>query len=105
MLPSFAPCPSKLTDLRILYGSCRLPSYRDPDALAYVDDYIADHVQDPRSRPHQLILGGDQVYADDVDTLMMIGLIDARRRADRRSSTRTTRRRARRSSTSSSTRS
>ena len=76
VLPSFAPCPSKLPDLRILYGSCRLPSCRDPDALAYVDDYIADHVQDPRSRPHQLVLGGDQVYADDVDTLMMIGLID-----------------------------
>ena len=75
LLPSFAPCPSKLTDVRILYGSCRLPSCRDPDALAYVDDYIHDHVQDPRSRPHQLILGGDQVYADDVDTLMMIGLI------------------------------
>ena len=70
------PCPSKLTDVRILYGSCRLPSCRDPDALAYVDDYIHDHVQDPRSRPHQLILGGDQVYADDVDTLMMIGLIE-----------------------------
>ena len=76
VLPSFAPCPSKLPDLRILYGSCRLPSCRDPDALAYVDDYIADHVQDPRSRPHQLVLGGDQVYADDVDTVMMIGLID-----------------------------
>ena len=75
-LPSFAPCPSKLPDVRILYGSCRLPSCRDPDALAYVDDYIHDHVQDPRSRPHQLILGGDQVYADDVDTLMMIGLIE-----------------------------
>ncbi len=52
-----------------------MPSCRDPDALAYVDDYIHDHVQDPRTRPHQLILGGDQVYADDVDTLMMIGLI------------------------------
>ncbi len=76
LLPSFTPCASKLTDVRILYGSCRLPSCRDPDALAYVDDYIHDHVQDPRSRPHQLILGGDQVYADDVDTLMMIGLID-----------------------------
>ena len=76
VLPSFAPCPSKLPDVRILYGSCRLPSCRDPDALAYVDDYIADHVQDPRSRPHQLVLGGDQVYADDVDTVMMIGLID-----------------------------
>src|SRR5262249_50627609 len=33
VLPSFAPCPSKLSDLRILYGSCRLPGHRDPDAL------------------------------------------------------------------------
>ena len=30
VLPSFAPCPSKLPDLRILYGSCRLPSCPRP---------------------------------------------------------------------------
>ena len=32
LLPSFAPPPSELTDLRILYGSCRRPGHRDPDA-------------------------------------------------------------------------
>ena len=75
--------PSKLTDLRLLYGSCRRPGHRDPDAMVWIDDQIADHVGDPRGRPHQLFLGGDQIYADDVDTLMMLQLMDARRRADR----------------------
>ena len=41
-------------------------------------------VDDPRARPHQLFLGGDQIYADDVDTLMMFGLMDLGDRADRR---------------------
>jgi hypothetical protein len=76
MLPSFATCPSKITDLRIVYGSCRRPNHRDPDALAFVDDYVREHVTTASERPHQLILGGDQIYADDVDTLMMLGLMD-----------------------------
>lgn len=76
VLPSFAPCPSKLSDLRILYGSCRRPNHRDPDAMVWIDDYVGARVNDPRARPHQLVLGGDQIYADDVDTLMMIGLMD-----------------------------
>ncbi len=68
MLPSFAPPPSKLEELNILYGSCRRPLHRDPDALAMVDDLIFGHdvYKDPHARPHQLFLGGDQIYADDV---------------------------------------
>ena len=33
-----------------------------------VDDLIFgdDRYKDPRARPHQLFLGGDQIYADDV---------------------------------------
>ncbi|MET0577771.1 MAG: hypothetical protein ABW122_03875, partial [Ilumatobacteraceae bacterium] len=30
---------------------------------------------DPRARPHQLFLGGDQIYADDVDALLMLQLM------------------------------
>ncbi len=75
-LPSFAPPPSQLSDLRILYGSCRRPGHRDPDAMVWIDDDVADHVADPRARPHQLFLGGDQIYADDVDALFMFGLMD-----------------------------
>jgi hypothetical protein len=74
LLPSFAPPPSELTNLNLLYGSCRLPGHPTPDALAMVDDLIFgdDRYKDPRSRPHQLFLGGDQIYADDVTRLHML---------------------------------
>lgn len=78
LLPSFAPPPSELTDLRLLYGSCRLPDHPDPDALAFIDDYLLDlrRYKDPRARPHQLFLGGDQIYADFVHTLHMLMVMD-----------------------------
>jgi hypothetical protein len=81
-LPSFAPPPSRLEDLNLLYGSCRRPGHETVDALALVDDLIKDGInggdpdlwKDPRRRPHQLFLGGDQVYADDVDRLQFLML-------------------------------
>ena len=76
VLPSFATCPSQLTDVRIVYGSCRRPGHRDPDAMVWIDDDIRARLDDPRARPHQLFLGGDQIYADDVDTMLMLGLMD-----------------------------
>jgi hypothetical protein len=78
LLPSFAPPPSELTDLNLLYGSCRRPLHRDPDALAMVDDLIFgdDRYKDPRRRPHQLFLGGDQIYADDVSIIHMPMVIE-----------------------------
>ena len=74
LLPSFAPPPSDLENLRLLYGSCRRPSHPDPDAMVWIDDLIFDDAayQDPRRRPHQLFLGGDQIYADDVQPLHML---------------------------------
>ncbi len=72
MLPSFALPPTAIDDLQIAYGSCRRPSYDDGDALAWMDEYLADRVRDPRARIHQLFLGGDQIYADDVASLMML---------------------------------
>jgi hypothetical protein len=72
MLPSFALPPSELDHLRIAYGSCRRPGYDDGDALAWIDELLATSVGDPRSRLHQLFLGGDQIYADDVDSVMML---------------------------------
>ena len=67
-LPSFSLPPTKLDELRLLYGSCRLPKNEHPDAMAWIDDLIADGKQyeDALKRPHQLVLGGDQIYADDV---------------------------------------
>jgi hypothetical protein len=74
LLPSFAPPPSQLTNLNLLYGSCRRPGHPTPDALAMVDDLIFgdDRYKDPRARPHQLFLGGDQIYADDVLPIHML---------------------------------
>ena len=74
LLPSFAPPPSDLAHLNILYGSCRRPHHPDPDALAMVDELIFgdDRYKDPRARPHQLFLGGDQIYADDVAAMHML---------------------------------
>jgi hypothetical protein len=39
-----------------------------------VDDLIGgdDRYKDPRARPHQLFLGGDQIYADDVTAVHML---------------------------------
>jgi hypothetical protein len=69
-LPSFAMPPPELTDLRILHGSCRRLGHPGADGLPWVDDRILawrkDPDRDPRTRPHQLILTGDQIYADDV---------------------------------------
>ncbi len=78
LLPSFAPPPSELTDLRVIYGSCRRPAHQDPDAMAWIDDHLLEQrrYKDPRARPHQLFLGGDQIYADDVHTLHMLMLMD-----------------------------
>lgn len=72
-LPSFSLPPATLDDLRIVYGSCRRATNEHPDAMAMIDDLIADHhgddpplYEDALKRPHQLVLGGDQIYADDV---------------------------------------
>jgi len=67
-LPSFSLPPDKLDDLRIVYGSCRRPANEHPDAMPMIDDLIADAklYEDALKRPHQLMLGGDQIYADDL---------------------------------------
>lgn len=66
-LPSFVLPPEKLTDLRLLNGSCRAPHPDFPDAMRWVDDLILTNRTDPLKRPHQLFLTGDQIYADSVD--------------------------------------
>src|SRR5262245_44155641 len=76
-LPSFAPPPADLEHLRIIFGSCRRATHPDPDAMVYVDDLIArdEAYTDALRRPHQLLLGGDQIYADDVSVLHMLALM------------------------------
>jgi hypothetical protein len=70
-LPSFALPPDTLEELRIVYGSCRRPVNEHPDAMAMIDDLVTADPEKPLyedalKRPHQLVLGGDQIYADDV---------------------------------------
>ena len=38
------------------------------DMLFMLDDLIAQTAETPTSRPHQLLMTGDQIYADDVAT-------------------------------------
>jgi hypothetical protein len=77
-LPSFALPPSNLNHLRIIHGSCRKAHGESIDALATLDKMITEAlIQDPKKRPHQLFLTGDQIYADDVADALLFMLIDA----------------------------
>lgn len=80
-LPSFALPPVDLKDLRIVYGSCRLVANKHYDAMPWIDTLVEEaftgQARDDgaplpaaaTARPHQLFLGGDQIYADDVSPL------------------------------------
>jgi hypothetical protein len=76
-LPSFALPPSDLTQLRLIQGSCRKPHADGPDTLSLVDGLIASTASNAFARPHQLLLAGDQIYADDVAAIMLHMLLDA----------------------------
>lgn len=76
-LPTFSLPPRDLNRLRLLQGSCRRPHAPGVDMLPYIDTLIASSAVDPFSRPHQLLLTGDQIYADDVAASMLLMLVDA----------------------------
>ena len=78
LLPSFSLPPAELKDLRIVHGSCRRPNNPLSDALTFVDDLIkeARGAEFALKRPHQLLLSGDQIYADDVARVHLDMLID-----------------------------
>lgn len=78
-LPSFCLPPSDVNKLRIVHGSCRKPHGDGPDALALLDDLLATTHDDPFSRPQQLLLTGDQIYADDVAAGLLTMITDAAR--------------------------
>lgn len=73
-LPSFALPPDDVAQLRLVFGSCRRVAHPNPDAMAWIDDIIErdQTFRDPLRRPHQMLLGGDQIYADDVSALQML---------------------------------
>lgn len=64
--PTFVLPPDSLADLHIIHASCRKPHGHGIDALPLLDALIASAAKQPRSRPHQLFLTGDQIYGDDV---------------------------------------
>lgn len=76
-LPSFALPPRDLTLLRLMQGSCRKPHGEGPDALTFLDGLINSTATNGFARPHQLLLGGDQVYADDVAPVLLTMITDA----------------------------
>lgn len=76
-LPSFCLPPASLDDLRILCGSCRIPHGNGRDCFSIGDKLIAQAASNPLARPHQLLLTGDQIYADDVAASLLMVLSDA----------------------------
>ncbi|MCP5093225.1 MAG: hypothetical protein GY949_20120 [Gammaproteobacteria bacterium] len=75
-LPAFATCPTEITDLNVVHGSCRRINISKEDGLAWLDDLIHDNRADGLKRPHQLMMSGDQIYADDVALPMLPQLIE-----------------------------
>ena len=83
--PSFALPPADLNYLRLIHGSCRKPhggwlkksETPTPDQLATLDGLIASSANNAMQRPHQLLLTGDQIYADDCDDELLVSLTDA----------------------------
>ncbi|MBW4611782.1 MAG: PhoD-like phosphatase [Desmonostoc vinosum HA7617-LM4] len=64
--PTFVLPPNRLQDLQIIHASCRKPHGQGFDALPILDCLIEAAANQPRRRPHQLFLTGDQIYGDDV---------------------------------------
>jgi hypothetical protein len=76
-LPSFCLPPASLDDLRLLCGSCRIPHGNGRDALPVANELVGQAWANPLARPHQLLLTGDQIYADDVAASLLMVLSDA----------------------------
>jgi hypothetical protein len=66
--------PADLNKLRLLQGSCtrsnggaedKSNDPETPDALCILNDLIRESATDAFGRPHQLLLAGDQIYADE----------------------------------------
>lgn len=77
-LPSFLLPPRELSELRLVHGSCRKPhggKETEADALQIVDAVIhREGATSGLNRPHQLVLTGDQIYADDVGSGLLSAL-------------------------------
>lgn len=70
--PSFCLPSNNIDNLKIAHGSCRKPHGGWTDALAALDIQIRKKLTHPKERPQMLILSGDQIYADDVATQLLL---------------------------------
>jgi hypothetical protein len=70
--PTFCLPPADINKLRIFHGSCRKPHGQNKDALSLLDNIIDTNANAPYSRPHQLLLTGDQIYADNVADVLLL---------------------------------
>ncbi|GLP95482.1 alkaline phosphatase D family protein [Paraferrimonas sedimenticola] len=68
-LPGFVIAPKVRT---LLHGSCRKPHHDSKDGLLAADQHLAD--TPVAEWPSLLMLSGDQVYADDVATPMLVAI-------------------------------
>ncbi|WP_338622126.1 alkaline phosphatase D family protein [Agarivorans sp. OAG1] len=68
-LPGFV-VPNKVKQM--LHGSCRKPHFASGDGLVRADAWLAEQELD--NWPSLLMLSGDQVYADDVATPMLVAI-------------------------------
>lgn len=67
-LPGFMGMPDQIGALNIAHASCRKPHGAGADGLALL---ARRHTQPAGPRLHQLLLTGDQIYADDVAAPLM----------------------------------
>jgi hypothetical protein len=70
-LPSFITPPASAAALRLIHASCRKPHAEGRDALPILDEILHADVAAADRRPHQLVLTGDQIYADDVADVLL----------------------------------
>lgn len=70
-LPSFLSMPEGAAGLKFAHASCRKTTGYGPDALAWLDDHIKDTLTRADQRPRHLFLTGDQIYADEVATVLL----------------------------------
>jgi hypothetical protein len=68
--PSFITPPASTSELRLVHGSCRKPHGPGLDGLSILDQILTTDIAST-GRPHQLLLTGDQIYADDVADVLL----------------------------------
>lgn len=64
--PTFPGLPATQADFSVLHSSCRRPHANRRDGLAHALALLNE-----ATRPHLLVLSGDQIYADDVASPLM----------------------------------